>query len=127
MGLGLGSELSITVHSSQGLTIADPQKLWIGIIHDYLQGSNLAYLAASRVEHLSQLERVICPPEAGAGTLTEQQLRKVILRKLVAYKCQDTAKELRFNLKVDQFETFHRCYKHIEDVHVTFSRQENNF
>ena len=26
-----------------------------------------------------------------------------------------------------QFETFHRCYKHIEDVHVTFSRQENNF
>ena len=27
----------------------------------------------------------------------------------------------------NQFETFHRCYKHIEDVHVTFSRQENNF
>ena len=26
-----------------------------------------------------------------------------------------------------QFETTHRCYKHIEDVHVTFSRQENNF
>ena len=26
-----------------------------------------------------------------------------------------------------QFETFHRCYKHIEDVHVTFNRQENNF
>ena len=26
-----------------------------------------------------------------------------------------------------QFETLHRCYKHIEDVHVTFSRQENNF
>ena len=27
----------------------------------------------------------------------------------------------------NQFETFHRCYKHIEDVHVVFSRQENNF
>ena len=27
----------------------------------------------------------------------------------------------------NQFETFHRCYKHIEDVHVTFSEQENNF
>ena len=26
-----------------------------------------------------------------------------------------------------QFETYHRCYKHIKDVHVTFSRQENNF
>ena len=27
----------------------------------------------------------------------------------------------------NQFETLHRCYKHVEDVHVTFSRQENNF
>ena len=27
----------------------------------------------------------------------------------------------------NQFETLHRCYKHIEDVHVTFSRQENHF
>ena len=26
-----------------------------------------------------------------------------------------------------QFETLHRCYKHIEDVHVTFSRQETKF
>ena len=34
---------AITVHSSQGLTIADPQKVWI--IDDYLQWSNLAYLA----------------------------------------------------------------------------------
>ena len=36
----------ITVHSSEGLTIADPQKVWI--IDDYLQWSNLAYLAVSR-------------------------------------------------------------------------------
>ena len=27
----------------------------------------------------------------------------------------------------NQCETFHRYYKHIDDVHVTFSRQENNF
>ena len=27
--------------------------------------------------------------------------------------------------KSNQFETLHRCYKHIEDVHATFNRQEN--
>ena len=27
----------------------------------------------------------------------------------------------------NQFETLHRCYKHIENVHVTFSRQETKF
>ena len=37
----------------------------------------------------------------GTRTLTEQQLRKVIQRKLVAYKRQDQAKGLRFSLKVD--------------------------
>ena len=50
---------TLTVHSSQGLTVADPQKVWI--IDDFLQWSNLAYLAVSRVEYLSQLERVVCP------------------------------------------------------------------
>ena len=54
---------AITVHSSQGLTIADPQKAWI--IDDYLEWSNLAYLAVSRLEHLSQLEREVCPPRGG--------------------------------------------------------------
>ena len=54
------------------------------------------------MEYLRQLERVVCPPEeGGAPTLTEQELRKVIQRKLVAYKRQDQAKGLRFNLKVD--------------------------
>ena len=93
---------AITVHSSQGLTIADPQMVWI--IDDYLQWSNLAYLAVSRVEHLSQLERLVCLQEEGsegAGTLTEQQLRKVIQRKLVACKRQYAAKGSGFNLKVD--------------------------
>ena len=27
----------------------------------------------------------------------------------------------------NQFETLHRCYEHNEDVHVTSSKQENNF
>lgn len=56
---------AMTVHSSQGLTIHNPQKVWI--IDDYLQWSNLAYLAVSRVQYLSQLERVACPPEEGSG------------------------------------------------------------
>ncbi|GFS12129.1 hypothetical protein ElyMa_006689500 [Elysia marginata] len=65
---------SITVHSSQGLTIHSPQKVWI--IEDYLQWSNLAYLAVSRVEYVNQLERVVCPPEEGSEVrpLSEQQL-----------------------------------------------------
>ena len=102
---------AMTVHSSQGLTIADPQKVWI--IEDFLQWSNLAYLAVSRMEYLSQLERVVCPstpkvcsdePQqlTPCGVLTEQQLRKVIQMKLFAYKRRNAAKGLRFNLKVDR-------------------------
>ncbi|MEW8689195.1 MAG: hypothetical protein AB2556_25515 [Candidatus Thiodiazotropha sp.] len=37
----------------------------------------------------------------GAHTLAEQHLRKAIAKKLVAYKRQDQAKGLRFNLKVN--------------------------
>ena len=88
---------ALTIHSSQGLTVADPQKVWI--TDDFLQWSNLAYLAVSRVEYLSQLERVACPQEEGsegASTLTEQQLRKTIIKKR-----QDQAKGLRFSLKAD--------------------------
>ena len=87
---------ALTIHLSQGLTVTSPQKVWI--IDDFLQWSNLAYLAVSRVEYLSQLERVVSPhpPPAlegseGARTLTEQQLHKVIQKKLVAYKRQDQA------------------------------------
>ncbi|MEW8688728.1 MAG: hypothetical protein AB2556_23170, partial [Candidatus Thiodiazotropha sp.] len=43
---------AIIVHSSQGFTIADPQKVWI--IDDFLQWSNLTYLAVSRVEYMHQ-------------------------------------------------------------------------
>ena len=101
-GLDWALGYALTVHSSQGLTIAYPQKFWI--IEDFLQWSNLSYLAVSRVEYMHQLERVVCPPgegSEGARTLTEQQLRKVIQRKLVAYKRQVQAKGLRFSLKVD--------------------------
>ncbi|MEW8684765.1 MAG: hypothetical protein AB2556_03060, partial [Candidatus Thiodiazotropha sp.] len=84
---------------SQGLTMA----VWI--IDDFLQWSNLAYLAVSRVEYMHKLMRVVCPPEEGSEgvthILTKQQLRKAIEQKLVAYKRQDQAKGLRFNLKVD--------------------------
>ena len=41
----------------------------------------------------------------------------------VASLCNQLLPEFSTN----QFETFHICYKHIENVHVTFSRQENNF
>ena len=50
---------ALTVHSSQGLTIHNPQKVWI--IDDFLQWSNLAYLAVSRVEHLHQLSGSSAP------------------------------------------------------------------
>ena len=41
----------------------------------------------------------------------------------VASLCNQHLPEFSSN----QFETFHRCYKRIEYVHVTFSKQENNF
>ena len=95
---------ALTVHSSQGLTVADPEKVWI--VDVYLQWSNLAYLAVSRVEYLSQLERVVCPQEEGSegGWLTEpdeSSLRKTIIKMLVGYKRQYQAKGLGFSLKVD--------------------------
>ena len=53
---------SMTDHSSQGVPIQNTHKN-VSIIDDYLQWSNLAYLAVSRVEYMEQLERVVCPPE----------------------------------------------------------------
>ena len=48
---------------------------------------------------------------------------QVRLQYWVASLCNQLLPEFSSN----QFETFHRCYKHIEDVHVPFSRQENHF
>ena len=64
--------------------IADPQE--VRIIDDYLQWSNLAYLAVLRVKYLSQLERVVCPPpprrrapvrhyDFPCGVFTDQHLK----------------------------------------------------
>jgi len=92
---------AITVHSSQGLTIKMPQKVWI--IDDYLTWSNLAYLAVSRVEYLHQLVRVKMPykKEAVEKIQTITELRHIIQKKLVSYKKQDTSKGRTFSLKVD--------------------------
>ena len=48
---------------------------------------------------------------------------QIRLQYWVASLCNQHLPEYSSN----QFETVHRCYKHIEDVHVTFTRQENNF
>ena len=48
---------------------------------------------------------------------------QVRLQYWVASLCNQLLLEFSSN----QFETFHRFYMHIEDVHVTFSMQENNF
>ena len=68
--------------------------------------SYLFFILHSRVECMHQLERVVCPPEEGSevGPLTEldePSLRKTIIKKLVAYKRQDQAKGLMFNLQVN--------------------------
>ena len=41
----------------------------------------------------------------------------------VASLCNQLLPEFSSN----QSETLHRCYKHIENMHVVFSRQKNNF
>jgi len=53
--------------------------------------------------HVPYAMCTVCPPEEDSEVrqLTEQQLRKVIAKKLVAYKRQDQTKGLRFDLKVD--------------------------
>ena len=90
---------AMTVHSSQGLTIEDPQKVWI--VDDYLQWSNLAYLAVSRVRYPHQLARC-CPPAEANGppppAYDEATARKNIGHKLQAYKQVDSAKGLQCNL-----------------------------
>ena len=56
----------------------------------------------------------------GISDLDNLQVR---LQDGVASLCNQLLPEFSSN----QFETMHRYYKNIEDVHVTFSRQENNF
>ena len=49
--------------------------------------------------------------------------QQVRLQYGIASLCNQLLSEFSSNL----FETLHRCFKHIEDVHVTFSTQENHF
>ena len=104
---------ALTVHSSQGLTIEDPQKVWI--VDDYLQWSNLAYLAVSRVRYLHQLERCCPPPDADGPpppAYDEAVARKNIGRKLQAYKRVDAAKG-------------HKCSLRLKDVEALKEKQSN--
>ena len=100
---GLG--YAMTVHSSQGLAIEDPQKVWI--VDDRLQWSNLAYLTVSRVQYLHQLARCCPPPEADGQpppAYDEAQARKNIGPKLQSYKRVDAAKGLTNNLRMKDVE-----------------------
>ena len=90
-----------TVHSTQGLTIKDPQKVWL--IDDWMQWSNLTYLAMSRVRYLHQLERCCAPPDADGPLPAYEEATAVknISRKLGSYKRMDSAKGLKKgNLRV---------------------------
>ena len=65
--------------------------------------------------------------------------KKIIFDKIMAFLTQDNfevslqhtvaslCNQHLPGISSNQFETSHRYYKHIEDVHVTFSKQENNF
>ena len=48
---------------------------------------------------------------------------QVRLQYWVASLCNQLLAEFLSN----QFETLHRCYKHIKNLHVTFSREDNKF
>ena len=68
------------------------------------------------------LPRLRCSCSQNDGILDLDNFH-VRLQCLVASLCNQLLPEFSSN----QFETLHICYKHIEDVHVTFSRQENHF
>ena len=92
---------ALTVHSSQGLTIEDPQKVWI--VDDYLQWSNLSYLAVSRVRYLHQLARCCPPPDADGPpppAYDEATARKNVGLKLAAYRRVDAARRHKCNLRM---------------------------
>ena len=104
-GHDLGLGYAMTVHSSQGLTIEVPQKVWI--VNDLLQWSNLAYLAVSRIQYLHQLARCCPPPEADGQpppAYDEAHARKNIGRKLQAYKRVDASRGLTNNLRMKDVE-----------------------
>ncbi|CAG8677958.1 2587_t:CDS:1, partial [Paraglomus occultum] len=96
---------AMTVHTSQGMTLEAPQRVWV--IDEHLAWDNLIYLAVGRVEYLSQLIRIEGPPlppeieEAKNKKAIEHSLRPFISGKLVGYMDQDKKKGREFDLSVD--------------------------
>ena len=43
------------------------------------------------------------------------------------YEVASLCNQLLSEFSSNQFETFLRCIKHIEEAHMIFSRQDNNF
>ena len=60
------------------------------------------------------------------GTITEF-CTETILRLGLQYGVASLCNQLFPEFSSNQFETLHRCYKHIGDVYVTFCMRENNF
>ena len=80
--------------------------------------------------HIEDVHVTFCRQENNFGQnygildLDNFQVRlQVRLQYWVASLCNQLLPEFSSN----QFETLHRCDKQIEDMHVTLSRQENNF
>ena len=46
---------------------------------------------------------------------------------MLQYGVANLCNQLLSEFSGNQFETLYRCYKHIEDVHVTFCRRKTNF
>ena len=46
---------------------------------------------------------------------------------MLQYGVASLCNQLLSEYSGNQFETLHRCYKHIEDVHVTFCRRNTYF
>ena len=46
---------------------------------------------------------------------------------MLQYGVASLCNQLLSDFSGNQIETLHRCYMHIEDVHVTFCRRKTNF
>ncbi|CAG8726871.1 6275_t:CDS:1, partial [Cetraspora pellucida] len=100
---------AMTIHTSQGMTLKSPQRVWI--IDENLAWDNLIYLAVGHVEYLNQLIQVEAPPlppeiaqeieEAKKKRQLKHKLRPSIQEKLIGYIGQDKEKGRKFDLTVD--------------------------
>ncbi|CAG8687539.1 17281_t:CDS:2, partial [Cetraspora pellucida] len=83
---------AMTVHTSQGMMLEAPQRVWV--IDEHLAWNNLIYLAVGPP----------LPPEieeAKNKKAIERSLRPFISGKLIGYMDQDKKKDREFNLSVD--------------------------